>query len=237
MAGEGYWTVWGAPALVDWCEANYVGSTYVAELLNTASSVAMVMIALAGLWWVRAEGWRFMLGMGGLAVVGLGSAAFHGTLLRVAQAADELPMIWLGIGCVWTVTARRWSDVQARPWALGMVLFGLAFMAAYALVPWAFALFIAVYGAMIAWVVLRTIWLTWGQSSTAEMRLYGGGTIFFYLGSFFFVWLPEHVLLPCDHPLQALQLHSWWHLGSAVGTVCWWRWAAADHRRVRMVGG
>ena len=63
---------------------------YVAELLNTVSSIVMVGIALIGLWRVRAEGWRFMLGMGGLAVVGLGSAAFHGTLLRVAQAADDL---------------------------------------------------------------------------------------------------------------------------------------------------
>jgi len=33
MAGEGYWTAWGAPALVDWCEANYVGSAYVAYIL------------------------------------------------------------------------------------------------------------------------------------------------------------------------------------------------------------
>ena len=229
----GYWSVWGAPALVDWCEANYAGSSYVAELWNTWSSGMMVAIALAGLWRVRSEGWRFMLGMGGLAGVGLGSAAFHGTLLRVAQAADELPMIWLGIGCVWTVTARRWGDAQARPWALGMLLFGCAFMAAYATVPWAFALFIAVYGGMIAWVVLRTLWLTWGQPSTAEMRFFAKGTIFFYLGSFFFAWMPEHVLLGCDHPLQALHLHSWWHLGSAVGTVCWWLWAAEDHRRLR----
>jgi hypothetical protein len=35
-----------------------------------------------------------------------------------------------------------------------------------------------------------------------------GAMAFGFLG----LWLPEHVLLACDHPLQGLHLHSWFHL-------------------------
>jgi hypothetical protein len=51
-----------------------------------------------------------------------------------------------------------------------------------------------------------------------------------YIGGFFLFWVPEHVLLGCDHPLQALHLHSFWHIGAGIGTVAWWRWAILDRK-------
>ena len=33
----------------------------------------------------------------------------------------------------------------------------------------------------------------------------------------FVFWFPER-LLPCDHMLQAIQLHAWFHLLAMVGT-------------------
>jgi hypothetical protein len=41
----------------------------------------------------RAMPWRVVLSHFGLFTVGLGSAAFHGTLLYEAQLMDELPMV------------------------------------------------------------------------------------------------------------------------------------------------
>ena len=40
MVGNGGGGVWGNPtALIDWCEENYVVTTYVAEFWNTLRSV------------------------------------------------------------------------------------------------------------------------------------------------------------------------------------------------------
>ncbi|MFZ5476434.1 MAG: ceramidase domain-containing protein [Myxococcota bacterium] len=223
--------MWTAPALVDWCEPNYAVTPHVAEWWNTLSSGAMVAIGLYGFWRVRDAALRFRLGMLGLAAVGAGSAAFHGTLLRAAQAADELPMVWLGLACVWALADRARAPGEGRSTLAALVAFGAAFCVAYATVPWAFALFVGVYATMVAWVALRTIQLTWGAPSSPAIRRAAATMIGTYLGSFFLCWFPEHVLLGCDHPLQALQLHSFWHVGGAVGTVAWWEWARLDRER------
>ena len=70
---------------------------YIAEFHNTWSNILFVLIGL--------HGWRFSVWQGfearfqgvyiGVIVIGLGSAAFHATLLKVAQQCDETPMIWL----------------------------------------------------------------------------------------------------------------------------------------------
>jgi dihydroceramidase len=231
VGAAGFWADRGAPALVNWCEPDYVVSAYVAEWWNTLTSLGMVLIGAAGLWSVRDAGWRFRLGMVGLAAVGAGSAGFHGTLLRVAQAADELPMVAVGLMCVWTLLHRADPPRRGARSAVALLAFGVVFTATYATVPWAFALFIGLYTVMIGWVCVRTVQLTWGRPASAGLRRAALGMILGYVGSFLFFWLPEHALLACDHPLQALQLHSFWHLGGGVGTASWWIWARLDRDR------
>jgi len=224
----------GPPALVDWCEPNFVASPWIAEWWNTWSSVAMVPIALVGLWHLRGQGWRYVAGMIGLASVGTGSALFHGTLLRVAQALDELPMVATGLACAWAVVHRESPLGEGRRLAWALTAFGLGFAVAYATVPWAFGLFVGVYGLMIGWVALMTIRLTWFSPSTAAMRRSALGMLLGVGSAFFAFWLPEHVFLDCDHPLQALQLHSFWHVLGGLGTVSWWRWV--HHHRAHLHG-
>ncbi|MFN7147143.1 MAG: ceramidase domain-containing protein [Myxococcota bacterium] len=225
------WSALAAPALVDWCEPNYAVSARVAEWWNTLSSLAMVVMGLVGAWRVRRDGARFVIGMLGLAAVGAGSAAFHGTLLRVAQAADELPMVWLGLACVWALADRARPAGAGRPLARTLAVFGVLFCVAYATVPWAFHLFLAVYGAMVAWVAVRTMQLSWFPRAARPIRRWAALTVAGYLGGFFLFWVPEHVLLACDAAPQAFHLHSWWHLGAGFGTYAWWTWALHDRRR------
>ena len=89
---------WGAPtSTVDWCEQNYVNSYLCAEFWNSLSSLAMVTVGVAGAVsaWRRAGGeWRFVLAYAAVAVVGVGSIAFHTTLQREHQIWDEVPMLW-----------------------------------------------------------------------------------------------------------------------------------------------
>ncbi len=229
---DGFWTPLGAPALVDWCEPNYLVSPYVAEFWNTASSFGMVVLGAVGAWRVRDAALRFRLGMLGTCAVGLGSAAFHATLLRVAQAADELPMVWLGLACVWTLADRARPAGAGRRLAAAFAVFGACFCAAYALVPWAFVLFLIVYACLVAWLAIRTVQVSFFPPAPPRVRFAAVTVILAYIGSFFAAWVPEHVLLGCAHPLQGLQLHSVWHLGAGVGTIAWWEWARLDRDRV-----
>lgn len=80
---------WGKPtSTVDWCEINYSWTFYIAEFFNTFSSLAMVVVGLIGLalhWRHFEKSIRFMFSS--IAVVGIGSAAFHGTLLFGLQVS------------------------------------------------------------------------------------------------------------------------------------------------------
>jgi dihydroceramidase len=86
---------WGAvTSTVDWCEANYVHSPYVAEWFNTLTCIPMLFIGFAG-WALHSTlELRIKLAFVSIAIIGAGSIAFHGTLKAPSQALDELPMLW-----------------------------------------------------------------------------------------------------------------------------------------------
>lgn len=99
---------WGdVTSTVDWCEANYQVSRFVAEPWNTLSSFAMVAAGVRGLVRHRGLPVPFRLAFALLVLVGLGSAAFHGTLLFEAQMLDELPMVYLVLVMVYILTGAR----------------------------------------------------------------------------------------------------------------------------------
>ena len=183
---------------------------------------------MVGFWSLLRDGRRYWVAMLGLAAIGTGSALFHGTLLRFAQAADELPMLGVGLACVWALVRDASPAWVGDRLAHVLGLFGAGFVVAYATVPWAFALFVGVYGVMIAWVALQTARLTWLAPSSPEMKRSALAMLLSFGTAFFVFWLGEHVYLPCDHPLQALQPHSYWHVLGALGTVAWWRWERAS---------
>lgn len=90
---------WGEPtSTVDWCEANYYVTRYVAEFMNSATSLLLVLAGLLPVMWHRPL-WRHMearyaLGFASVCAVGAGSVAFHGTLQFRHQMWDEVPMLW-----------------------------------------------------------------------------------------------------------------------------------------------
>ncbi|KAJ7610815.1 ceramidase [Roridomyces roridus] len=88
---------------IDWCEANYQFSYYVAEMANSFSNLVTVGFAVWGFYLAVAESLpkRLRLGFAGIALVGLGSFYFHATLRFEAQLVDELPMIWVTSTAIW----------------------------------------------------------------------------------------------------------------------------------------
>ena len=238
---RGFWTDLSAPATVDWCEPNYVHSVLVAEWWNTLSSLPIASLGVVALAWSLGSPWRtmprFTFASVVLVIVGLGSAAFHGTLLRIGQALDELPMVYAGLTFLFVILARE-AGPHPRPelarrlaWArAGLFAFAIAFTAAYIFFERWFVFFIVAYAFLVAMVVIRTGALSLGGATPAQsvrrrLFLLSAGS---YVGGVVLLWLPEHVLLPCDHPFQAFHLHAWFHLTSAIGSYAWLVWAAFD---------
>lgn len=241
--GEGFWTSKGVTASVDWCEPNYVVSPYVAEWWNTLSSLPIAALGMLGMVLaLRATApVRFVVGFAVMAVIGWGSAGFHGTLLAAAQASDELPMVYLSLVFAYILRWRHAPDAPdpqtraaMRRWMLGLGLYGVVFTALYFSFEAYFQLFIWTYAAIVTYLVVQTLRLSFGaQGHPTERRLFllSGGV---YVGGVGLLWIPEHVLLGCEHPAQAFQLHAFFHLTSAVGTYAWLLWAL--HHRSRALG-
>lgn len=100
---------WGpATSTVDWCETNYQHLSYVAELFNSVSSLAMVLAGVLGILLHRGVlERRFQVAFAMVSVVGLGSIAFHTTLLFQCQMLDELPMLYLALSIVYILVENR----------------------------------------------------------------------------------------------------------------------------------
>jgi hypothetical protein len=86
-----------------------------------------------------------------------------------------------------------------------------------------FELFMIAYAAIIAYLTIATARVVFTEDTRPLMRAYFVASVGSYVGGVFVLWLPEHVWLGCDHPLQRLQLHALFHLTSAVGSYAWLR--------------
>ena len=87
---------------------------------------------------------------------------------------------------------------------------------------------------MVFYVIGRSWWqLTFkGRRSPLLERI--GWTAFLSFGfGVFGLWIPEHVIFDCDHPIKALPLHAGWHITSTIGGYGWVLWAIADHKRLQ----
>ncbi len=231
-----YWPSLGTAASVDWCEPNYVWTAYIAEFWNTLSSAPIAGAGFFGVCLVvlanPPKEMRFGVAFAVLAVIGLGSMAFHGTLLKLAQAADELPMVYGGLTFAYILRWRRSEPVPSsetaakmRRWQAGLTAYAVAFTVGYFTFEAYFLLFIFSYAGIVAMIVAYSGYLTFRVHDDAKMRRLFWLSSGSYVAGVGGLWIPEHVLLPCDHPIQALQLHAWFHLTSAIGSYFWVRWA------------
>ena len=105
--------IYGPPeSLIDWCEPNHVVSLLVAEPWNSVTSLFFVAAGALGHGLHRELPPEFGAAWAAVALVGVGSVAFHATLTYEMQLLDELPMVWLGAASAVVAAGNR--PVAAR---------------------------------------------------------------------------------------------------------------------------
>ncbi|KDQ63236.1 hypothetical protein JAAARDRAFT_29256 [Jaapia argillacea MUCL 33604] len=231
---------WGpVTATLDWCEANYQFSHYIAEMANTFSNVVSIAFAVHAARHTVKESLpsRYLAGCLGFALVGLGSFAFHATLLYEAQLADELPMIYLATYSTFMMfdTGPGFTLWSRRAFLLGSLATGFA-----AFFTWSYSVYRnpvyhqAVFASLVFAVTFRTMYLLhWSEHSSriplatrAKIgNMFSAGVGFFALG--FFIWNLDNIFcgvltkwkVDFGWPLAfLLEGHSWWHVLTGLGT-------------------
>jgi len=212
----GFWSP--RTSALDWCEPNYTWSYYIAEFYNTITSLPAFFLALYGIVLTYKYGYdkRFIVVNSMVGLVGLGSAAFHGTLLYTGQIMDELPMVYASLSLLYAVLEMDSSDKgpvykYAAPIILG---FCALFTAVYLYVPTFFIFFLLGYIACILTLVYRCSIIYRNPQTVKSQRVFICLAIGLYIGGWLFFWIPDIAF--CDS-IQSLNFHSWWHVTSTFG--------------------
>jgi dihydroceramidase len=230
---------WGPPtSSVDWCEANYAYSPYVAELFNTASSLAMVLVGLFGAWVHRhVLERRFLFAFGLLSLVGVGSVAFHGTLLFQLQMLDELPMVYLVTWMVYILVENGPTPRLGRwfPAALLVYVVIVTFLCTFTRGRVQFFVFHTSFGSLELFSLGR-VWLLQRRLDDAPAkRLFRVGIasyvfaiVLWFIDLRACAWVSQ--TLP-RHGIPNPQLHAWWHVLVSAGFYLLLLVIAVDRQR------
>lgn len=228
---------WGQPSSgVDWCEANYVHTRYVAEFFNTMSSIPMLIVSLWGLFLCFKYGLeaRFYLCWLGIGVVGIGSVAFHGTLhptggagWESSQAVDELGMICASLAFLYVVL--EVGHLEARvPWLPVLeAVYAVGFAVAYFASPFFFPVFVAIYGCTVLLIIHQAYrvyqhYVQDDSTSAQWQRCLFWTAAIGYPGGFLFLWVPENALCPLyPKVFQRLHLHAIFHIVTTMSPYCY----------------
>lgn len=230
---------WGAPtSTIDWCEANYAHSFYVAEWWNTLSSLAMVAVGLFGAWrHRRVLEPRFLFAFALVSLVGLGSVAFHGTLRFGLQMLDELPMLYLVTLIVFILIEDRQQRRFGRwfPAVLWAYVALLTFLCSGTRGRVEFFVFQFSFGSLELFSLARVWWLQ-RRLDPRTRRLFRLGMGAYALAiALWFVdlkgcaWVSR--TLP-SHGIANPQFHAWWHVLVSVGFYLLLVVIASDRLRV-----
>jgi len=207
---------WDPPtSTIDWCELNYTHSFYIAEFWNTISNIPIILTGIAACALARREQLEqrfFVLGIF-VILVGLGSTAFHATLLHYSQLLDELPMIYAQ--CTWLfIWIELEHDSIKRPWLVWVLVifcFLMTVLMVLGIAPIIFQVSFAIMVATGFYYVIRCM-----RTHRSNGAILGLGV--WYLGAFilaFILWICDQFFCKQLNTLSIFpnpQFHAWWHL-------------------------
>jgi len=189
----------------------------VAEFFNTMTSLPAAFLALHGLYLTYKYGYdkRFYVVNFLVGLVGIGSAAFHGTLLYTGQIMDELPMVYASLSLLYAVLEMEADKKPVYRYLAPVILgYGAMFTAVYLYLPSFFIFFLVGYIFGILTLVYQCSIIFRRPTTLSHQKVFIVSAVGLYIGGWLCFWIPE--ILFCDQ-LQALNFHAWWHVTSTLG--------------------
>jgi dihydroceramidase len=184
-------------------------------MFNCLSSIPIFLLGMHGFVLGLRHGYhmRFLVAFVCLAFVGLGSVAFHGTLLFAGQAMDELPMIYCTVALIYTLLEPQ-PKLQHGPWlVVGAVVYCLLFTLAYFFVPQLFVFFIWTYFFMTLGLFVTAL-ANHNRVRNRGGRLLMRFSLAIYLFGFCVCWIPDKFFC---HAVQSWHLHALFHVCAGMG--------------------
>jgi len=205
-------------ASINWCEADYAHSLKVVEFWNTASAFPMVFVGA-----IAVRDARRASASGGpvvsasfLVLIGLGTAAFHGTLQYSAQMLDEIPMfLSLFVGLV--SLAEAWLGESSVTLRMGAAIYCLGFSLLHCACGFTTLFQVHVAVVVAAFVVGASV-IVYLIGPNPQ---HGFRQVHYQLASYVgtlllavLVWVMEETMCPAlqSIPWGNPQLHAWWHV-------------------------
>lgn len=224
---EGFW---GKPtSTMDWCEANYQVTPFIAEFWNTISNIIMIIPPLLGIHQALRLNLerRYVWLQFCFFLVGVGSWSFHMTLRYGMQIADELPMVFGSCYYIYTLfeVCRPPKSRIHLPLAVFLICYAVIATIVYIIIK-APVLFHCIYGITVVTTVLKALYNIKTMTPCKQVsRLYYTSLLTYSFG--FLLWLIDNhmcssvKLLRNSLPsaLQPVsQFHAWWHVLAALAT-------------------
>jgi len=149
-------------------------------------------------------------------LVGLGSAAFHGSLLYTGQIMDELPMVYASLALLYSVLEMESTKKKTvyKYLAPAILVFCGIFTAVYLYLPDFFIFFLVAYILCILTIVYNCILIYRKPETVTHQKLFIVLAAGSYVGGWLFFWVPE--VAACE-TLKSYNFHSWWHVTSTIG--------------------
>ena len=224
---------WGLPtAQINFCEADYLFTPFIAEFANTFTNMAYIAYSLYGLHNLhrtRRLTWKPALPLIGLAGVGICSATFHMTLREIPQLADDLSMVFPTAFIALRLLTFHTQDAKTNVKISATILVALLIVYTIHLNINKPILHSFTFGIMLHFIHRRTRWLLSERVHSLRHRESLHWTALFGEVSFasgFVLWLIDR--FACDLLTRAkyavglpwgfvFELHAWWHVLTAIG--------------------
>ncbi|KAE8354427.1 alkaline phytoceramidase [Aspergillus coremiiformis] len=222
---------WGPQtSYLNFCEEDYIVTRYIAEFINTLSSLVYVIYGIHGLVQLRHEknaGSR-AIAYCGLMGVGICSAGYHMTLKYHTQMSDELSMHLLTTPLVYRILSFQTSPQHSRTVGIILALLFTVVMVVHMVMD-EFLLHATTFGMAVYLIATRTLKIIPREIPDPATRKRIQTVALFGCASFIFgylVWLVDNwacrVLTTTRRsvglPLAFfLELHGWWHVFTAIG--------------------
>lgn len=226
---EGFW---GPPtSSIDWCERNYEVTYLIAEFWNTISNLMFIIPPLAATYHFRNKlDGIYRLSLLYMAFTGIGSFAFHGTLLYSMQLWDELSMVWSGLFILFLIIRTYKGDEASVRYVLPLAAYGIGTCVIY-LSSNTPVIFQVAYAGIHFSVVILAYRLK--HLYPMDMRLYWGTVLMSSAG--FLLWNIDNNMCPSLERLRSAlrssssatacltpvtQFHALWHCLAGYGAFC-----------------